>query len=294
MYGFTLDGQGLRDVYHRAIRLMNDLTVPANELAWHMAGKKHGTWKTYERMHKKLEAEDFAEVVSISVGHLELGPEYNYRRRVSEFSVESGIPRKEWEWSWTVYPRKIGMGDEAILTRMLELAAASGGRYGFAYHMSYRWLPNFYPGGLQSGDELVSKEHQDFNGNRGRWGRMWWESGLPLQLRDIFPVSLLTRPYLDLQVGKTTLQSWVNANASRGMLQPLEGNDQITVWRVDPQQIPRVREELFKAGVVFYWRFFEPGDPLERDFSKPFTPPDPIPDIYRADFHAGRNPKFTR
>ena len=294
VYDFAADGARLRELYRRAISVMTDAGVPPLELAWHVVGTKHGQYKSFARMHKKLEAEDFSKVASISIGHVEDGPEYDYTRRISEFSIAAETPHRAWEWSWTLYPRRILSAKEAAIDAMLRLAAFSGGQYGFVYHMSYRWKPSFYPGGLQSGDDLVKKEHPDFYDNRGWWGRIWWESGVPILLRDIFSINLLTRPYLNLRVGKATLEAWINSKASHGILERLEGNDQITLWRVHPQHISQVREDLFKAGAVFYWRFFEPGDPLERDFSKPFTPPNPIPDIYRAEFHAGHDPKVTR
>lgn len=294
IYGFAADGQRLRSLYHRSIEVMNDVGVPPLELAWHVDGEKHGRWKTFAHMHKKLEAENFSRVVSISIGCLEPGPEYNYKRRISDFVIGSENSHKTWELDWTLYARKIGLSEATAVDKMLQLAAASGGQYGFVYHMSYRWMPGFYPGGLQSGDDVVARDHQDFQSNRGRWGRLGWDTGVPLLLRDIFPVNLLTRAYLDLPVGTSTLASWITGDDFRGTLAPLAGNDSITVWRVEPRHIPQVREDLFKAGAVFYWRFFEPGDPLERDFARPFTPPDPIPDIYRAAFHAGRDPKITR
>lgn len=294
IYDFAADGKRLRALYDRSIEVMTDAGVAPLELAWHIAGKKHGKWKTFARMREKLDAEDFSQVVSISIGHLEPGPEFNYRRRVADFAISSENKHRGWELDWTLYPHKIGLTEETAVDNMLTLAAATGGRYAFIYHMSHRWLPNFYPGGLQSGDEIVKKEHPDFDANRGWWGRLSWESGVPLLLRDVFPINLLTRPYLHLPVGNSTLERWVIEDESRGTLVPLEGNATITVWRVPPRSIPRVREELFKAGIVFYWRFFESGDPLKRDFAKPFTPPDPIPDIYRADHHTGRDPKFTR
>lgn len=63
------------------------------------------------------------------------------------------------------------------------------------------------------------------------------------------------------------------------------------------KNIPRIREELFPSGVLFYYKFFqhwEPDNVWKRDFSKPYRPPGPTPDIFRAEFFAGRDPKVTR
>lgn len=61
-----------------------------------------------------------------------------------------------------------------------------------------------------------------------------------------------------------------------------------------PENIPVIRESLFRAGIMFYWRHFDPFDPMYRDFSKPWKPPTEIPEMFRAEFYAGRDPTITR
>ena len=65
------------------------------------------------------------------------------------------------------------------------------------------------------------------------------------------------------------------------------------VWRPVPENIPAIREALFREGAIFYWRFFNPREPLFRDFGRPFVPPDPLPEMVRADFYAGRDSSVT-
>jgi hypothetical protein len=94
------------------------------------------------------------------------------------------------------------------------------------------------------------------------------------------------------------------APARRGTLEPY--TDLLTKWTPPIEKIHQIREELYRVGRVFYWRFFcpehrDPDDwskripePLFRpDLSAPWEAPDPIPEIYRADFWKDKDPALT-
>jgi len=94
------------------------------------------------------------------------------------------------------------------------------------------------------------------------------------------------------------------APARRGTLEPY--TDLQTKWTPPIEKIHQIREELYRAGRVLSWRFFcpqhvDPDDwskripePLFRpDLSAPWEAPDPIPEIYRADFWKDKDPALT-
>lgn len=120
-------------------------------------------------------------------------------------------------------------------------------------------------------------------------------------LRDIYRESYLSLPYLEARLGRsaTTLKQWIEADtARRGTLEPY--TDILTKWTPPVEKIPQIREELFRAGRVFYWRFFCPPAPNQKpdrffrpDLSAPWEAPDPIPEIYRADYWKDKDPALT-
>jgi hypothetical protein len=181
-------------------------------------------------------------------------------------------------------------------------------KYAFEYRQ--RWMMNY-----ENYHYGMIPVHIDHHLTRdGGMNFCWWSStdeyrdkqfsaGL---LRDIYPTSYLSRPYLDARLGhsRTTLEQWIKADpGSRGTLEPF--TDILTKWTPPVEKIPQIREELYRAGRVFYWRFFSPKhggwmgipetiEPLYRpDLSAPWEAPEPIPEIYRADFWKDKDPSLT-
>lgn len=188
------------------------------------------------------------------------------------------------------------------------LADVARAQYGFVYRQRASFMPIYYHYGMT--EAMTSSLWGDESG----MSISWWSvndahvahcqsAGV---LRDIYPTSYLSRPYLDARLGhsRTTLEQWINADSgSRGTLEPF--TDLLTKWTPPVEKIPQIREELYRAGRVFYWRFFNPKhggwmgvpetiEPLYRpDLSAPWQAPDPIPEIFRADFWKDKDPSLT-
>ncbi len=110
-------------------------------------------------------------------------------------------------------------------------------------------------------------------------------------LRNIYTMNFLTKPYLDLRVHDKTLEQWIKADTSRGTLEKI--NDKVTLWSPPDENISAIREELFRAGIVFYYKFFQLWDddnPWKRDFSNPWKCPDEIPRIFQQDYRHAIDP----
>ncbi len=134
----------------------------------------------------------------------------------------------------------------------------------------------------------------------------WWsmenraivESSL---LRDVYPRSFLSRRYLDapVGVGGPSLGEWItDSPIDRGELRTF--TDTLTEWSPPTDRIPQLREELFRAGRIFYWRFFCPQhgirdrarpEPLYRpDPTEPWEAPEPIPEVFTAAYYKDKDP----
>lgn len=153
--------------------------------------------------------------------------------------------------------------------------------------------PSYHDGfNVSTVGELHLRNEEQKN-NVGAWIGRNEHFKSPL-LRDIYPYNFLTRRYLDLPVHGTTLERWIMADASRGSLEPL--TDKVTTWRPVIENIPVIREDLFRAGIMFYWRFYVPPTDTYRHLPgpRPYGPDERVPEIFRAEFYAGRDPKMTQ
>jgi hypothetical protein len=122
---------------------------------------------------------------------------------------------------------------------------------------------------------------------------------LTFWLHDVFPDNYLSVEYLDTPVGFTgrTLREWILADEGmRGTLRPY--TESLVEWRPPVARIPRIREELYRMGRVFYHPFleehnFERGPGWVKPIPNPLYRPDPyaawecpegpIPERFRAD-----------
>ena len=137
-----------------------------------------------------------------------------------------------------------------------------------------------------------------------------------LLLLDVFPRNFLSQPHLDAPFGKSgrSLADWIIEDPSaRGRIIP--HSNRLKEWILPQHHIPEICEQLFKAGRLYYYRFFNEldydrvvvnGHTVPRDDylqlkrrEAPIFPPekyfrprihdaweadDPIPKIFQADF----------
>ncbi|MGP1310005.1 MAG: hypothetical protein ACTS27_07405 [Phycisphaerales bacterium] len=129
-------------------------------------------------------------------------------------------------------------------------------------------------------------------------------------LHDIFPHNYLSIEYLDAPVGHTgqTLREWIEADPpQRGVLSPY--TDTLLDWQPPVQNIPMIREHLYKMGRIFSNLFvlektswakamadrFDPNPLYRPDPYAPWEAPKgvPIPARFLADTYRGMDPSIT-
>jgi len=193
--------------------------------------------------------------------------------------------------------------DSTVLYSLFDRWAPVGSpEYAYQFRQQMRFCPACYASGMGYGSSRPESAYEH-NMNISWWGRTvsntpaTYESGV---LRDVYPRSLLSEAYLAAPVGRSglSLREWIARDPkARGTLRPF--TETLTEWRPPVEQIPSIRESLYRGGRVFYWRFFlshhgfvkKIPEPLYRpDLSEPWEAPEPIPEIYRADYYADRDP----
>lgn len=192
---------------------------------------------------------------------------------------DSGLSELSWGAEWGIYPSDAGMPGDSAVEYLLQFSSLTIEHYGYLYFMPRRLGPEWYSIGMGFGHlENWSDEEAS---QIGSWGDMR-HFQQPL-LRDIYPYNFLTRPHLDLPVGSTTLEGWINNDSANGTLESLTPG--AWTWRPPRQHALRIRENLFRAGVMHYWRFYvHPSDTFRHmPGPRPLRPDETTPEFFRAD-----------
>jgi hypothetical protein len=249
------------------------------------------------KSRRRFEALDLAGLGSFGFETLIPGKdEQGYQYEKASFSIKRCWNETTvWNPFVGLWPVPLGISHEEAERHALELAGIVAGSYG--YVVRRRGRPSstlFWAGGVLSAD-FDPETRDDHARNIGCYRHE--VQAQEVVLRDLFPINLLGRRFLDLRFGDTghTLQEWIEQDVdARGTLAPLAGAEPVLVWRPPLERLPELRTELFRAGLLFYWKHFLRSQPEFRDFSKPFKPPREVPAIFRPEFYAGRDAGVTR
>jgi hypothetical protein len=271
-----------------------ELGLPPHRIGIHGPGLR-GKYQAFERMSKRLNATDFSEIRAIELCNLRP----DWKSEIDDWVWSAGIGRSRshtkddhghWRAHWEIVPSVAHLDYDQCIDQLLAFATIVVQRYGFVFDLaSVRGFGLSFLA-MGAGYAEADANLKDETDNTGFWGVQARELADKMILRGVYRLNLLSRPYLELPVEGTTLERWIKKDDARGTLEPLVGNEKITLWTPAAENIPRIRESLFRAGILYYWRHFYPGDPQERDFSRRFVPAEPIPEIFRADYRHATDP----
>lgn len=308
----------LKEIYDQVVSTFEMVGYPPNRLSVTAAGapKNYGDFKVRKRW---LDKHGWENIECLEMCHL-LRPE---GFEVSEWSVHFTMSRRTMDIGLGWLPDTITVSTNPLHRLADYLIKSLSPRYGYRYSQEMRFGPLWYAVGIGYGDASRRERSVDFSMNVSHWryntspaskesrADEIYESGL---LRDIYTDNYLREQHLRAPVGRSglDLRRWIEADpAARGALEPI--TDEITAWRPPTERIPMIREELFRNGRVFYWKFFLPtrrrqdlagerwvnwDDPANQepepfyraDLFEPWESPEPIPEIYRASFYKDKDP----
>jgi len=288
----------LRSAYELVIKSWSDAGLAPHRLAASApgVGRKYGA---FDRKRRFVERADFNKVGTIEMVRIQPG----CTSEMSDWEMEATLSQKLGMFSAGCVLSLVGDAASFIEQNALNLFELSGCRYGWMFRQRLRFSPGAYAFGLTVHVD-DDPRHDDHRKNIQSWHPSIERLGPTVDagiLRDVFAENYLAWPHLEASLGNTatTLKQWIEADrASRGTLEPY--TDILTKWTPPVEKIPQIREELYRAGRVFYWQFFRPpganrlpGPFFRPDLSAPWEAPDPIPEIYRADYWKDKDPGLT-
>jgi hypothetical protein len=290
-YWARFDGPRLRGLFEWLEERFARLGVPPQKIC--LSGPHYsGKLVDYARVRRRISGADWENVWSITLMHQKPAWRDDHEGWVAHaYAARHVYADGYWDAQWSLVPSLMGLDEAAAVEQLFEFARLTLDRYGYLY-----WLPRGY-GPVQTFRSLRQKmkldaipedPKDDDIGYLAWWDQDGWATEKLALLRDVYPVNLLTRRYLEKPVHGTTLRRWIKGDAGRGTLEKLNGA--VTVWRPPEENIGAIREALFRAGVLSYHGFFDPRSPWYRDFDKPFMLRKAVPQVFRA----GYEPEIPR
>lgn len=254
-------------------------------------------YRGFARGRAKLEHTDFAVIKSI---HLDCKRD-DWSDQDQENRKVGWYIRTNSEWPlsdrayWMFDRASCGLSQQEILEQLGGFAREAVDTYGYIYIAPRKFVITEYGMGVGISAKCCPtvEEATNMGGGLLRYDEMVAQ-GAAYLLRDVHMVTFLSRPYLEQPVERTTLERWIKQDDERGSLEPF--TEKIWQWTPPPARIPVIRERLFRAGLLYYYRFFrywEKDNPWVRDFSKPFVCPDEVPDIFRSTYRRVIDPPIA-
>jgi hypothetical protein len=288
-YCIPFDSGRMHTLLDWLLARMEQVGLPATHLTVRGPGFREGKFVEARLALRRLAKSGLDEVSYINISTAK--PDWDGKVLWSRNQSSNAVLRRPsassygGEASWVLIPSDSDANFVRTEEFLTELATISGARYGYLFQMERTLDALEYPvGGNARHPSWTNEEGQ----NIGMWGVARSEIGDRTILRDVYPVNFLRGPYLDGQIEGKTLREWISLDPRRGTLDLLtEG-----VWRWQPvtENIPVIRERLFRAGMLFYWRHFDPAGPWSRFLGRSMPKGAEIPEMFQAEHYRGRNP----
>lgn len=297
-----LDSRAVRDLYYLILDRWRSYGLIPNKLAVQAPGFGM-KYTTHTGNRTRLDKVDWEQVQSVAMSHLGDGGVYPTYDWLVDMSI---APR----WKRVItgcLPSNCAMDMKAIRNLFHDIIQESHANYGYIFQQPMYKGPCAYAVGVGFASQRFHMERPvDLGMNVSWWNDEFKEKASNQILRDVYPVNYLVQSHLFAPIGlaKLTLREWIEADPiRRGSLNQI--TEKITEWRTPIKQIPQIREELFRAGRLFYWRFCNPSnwdttlgehvpEPyLRPDLSAPWEAPEPIPEIFTAEFYKDKDPGLT-
>jgi hypothetical protein len=212
-------------------------------------GVSHKTTKTFKTIKKLIGQIDAHLVKSFWFGA------YGHEHTDDEFDaiLSVGLNLQKIRGEFYVYYHNdiLSFKREYVENLIIELSNFIQADYGVVFNREFYKGPGCYVSGIITGLSDRIPEQAAEADKIGAWWRSYSfdDGGYVLgQLRDIYPMNLLSEAHLKQPVFNTTLQKWIESSAEHGELKPL--TDTLWEWWVPEDKIESIREALRETRII--------------------------------------------
>lgn len=246
LYGMgTLSPARLREVYNSLVKWFHGSGATLDRLGIRGPRYPKKVIGTFKRGNAQLAQGAFAGVESLFLFCLEEGATVP----VEHWKAEAGITPT---CCYLTAGGEItkGRGLDSFMDVMIQLVDCGDPAYGIGYDRPRYLGPQYYAIGLNYGLRPTGPD-RDEAWRIDAWGKTGlrenvYRKGL---LRDVYEWNLLTAYQLSAPIAGRSLAEWLRSAAGRGQLVPMPRD--AVLWQLDQGEIPGVREELARAGLLF-------------------------------------------
>ena len=276
------DGDRIRRIYCWLVDCFEAHGIPITHAGY--AGARN--YEPFRRARKRLEAGDWSKWSHVTLMHFK--PERKGLTMGFQWTAEANVGLQDptirdfpkewmtgrWRARFSIDVGDVGLTDAVATRELLHFLKLTVDEYVYLFVMMRRDSPSSYASGSDIGPNHLTAEQ---GRNRQGWGTDYVHFRWRL-LRDVYPCNCLSRSYLDLDVCGQTLEEWISEDPARGALERV--SDRLTLWRPPVANIPILRENLFRAGLIFHYKDF-PWTPNPDDVPGPrkYNQSDAIPDM---------------
>jgi hypothetical protein len=209
---------------------------------------KSGKMKTYIREVKKLDIVDNTTVTGITLQATWRGSDNSHGDEIFNASIDIDSNSNVTSCVFTLDNALIAF-DVAVWNQLIQkLANFFQPSYGYGFQRSFKKGPKWYPFGIIGGNieyrsaesELITCWANAYCRQKGKY-----RTG---DLRDIYPLNVLSSAHNQRMVDGMALFDWINADSNRGALTKLSEN--LWSWWVKDEQIEMVRSALKPTGIL--------------------------------------------
>ncbi|MCB9838973.1 MAG: hypothetical protein H6813_06500 [Phycisphaeraceae bacterium] len=286
-----------------AEQIFNSLAITPDRLAANAPGigRSYGDWK---RKRSRIRAHTLESMRSFEIIKLVEGGD----NELTDWLLWIGLSTRRSSIMISWDPAQLGHASGTMSRLFTSMAEAAGVRYGYLFKQFKSQGPLCYAAGVmyRSGVGYV-QSRGDLDSNISAWDfRRISQAGGAI-LRDVYPENYLGQSHLHSPFGVTgsTLESVLRGDPDfYRIIEPF--TDGLTLWKPPVQNIPAIRERMYRAGRLFYWRFMRPRmrdpagtgewvpEPYYRlDISQPWEDQGQIPEIFREEFYSDQDPALT-
>ncbi len=206
------------------------------------------TW-TFKYTKKFLEKRNFEQIIGFWFAAYLL-EDWNDDEFDAIFSVGLSTDRNVFDFYF--HNSVLPFERDSVENLIQEISQYLKAYYGIVYQRDFDKGPGLYAGGVITGlNESKFPEHAIEEDRIAKWHNTYSyeDGGYHLgQLRDIYPMNLLSEAHLKETVFGKSLKEWIGSSSEHGELKPL--TDILWEWWVPPNKISAVRDELLPSGLI--------------------------------------------
>jgi len=259
-YGLDTNADSLKEFYDLLVFWLKSIQCTPDKISVDGPGFS-GEIISFKRGDSKLRKIGFSKVTEFSFYVLDSDAKIPLTQSRAFASVDFDTTRRKTNFTVSVRKPATFLDDIGFVNLQQDAVRMLRPKYGFSCEMPHQVCPQLYAVGLiyATRDEVGDDSNREEELAVNRWanigmGESVFEQGI---IREVYPRNYLAEVHLENSIDGQTLRSWITSNPSHGELQPV--SNEITLWSVEVTQIPKVREALWSAGIIFNWRSYLPG-----------------------------------